>query len=79
MDLSDKLEDVVRSFEELELRMADPGVTGNLQELQRMAKKHAEMEEVVAVYKILRQLDSSFTGPESFLRAETPRWRHWPG
>ncbi|WP_300521534.1 peptide chain release factor 1 [Aminiphilus sp.] len=51
MDLSDKLEDVVRSFEELELRMADPGVTGNLQELQRMAKKHAEMEEVVAVYR----------------------------
>ncbi|WP_029166354.1 peptide chain release factor 1 [Aminiphilus circumscriptus] len=51
MDLNGKLEDVVRSFEELELRMADPGVTGNLQELQRMAKKHAEMEEVVAVYK----------------------------
>jgi peptide chain release factor 1 len=78
MDLSGKLEDVVRSFEELELRMADPGVTGNLQELQRMAKKHAEMEEVSPFTRVKAKRQQLCEARE-LSRAETPRLRHWPG
>ena len=50
MDLRAKLEEIERSYKEIETKMADPDVISNQEELQQLAKKHSELEPVMEAF-----------------------------
>lgn len=50
MDLRAKLEEIEKSYKEIETKMADPEVVNNQEELQQLAKKHSELEPVMEVF-----------------------------
>ncbi len=51
MDITKKLEELVRIYEDLERRMADGAADATPQELQQLAKKHADLQEVVHAFQ----------------------------
>ncbi|MDO4952692.1 MAG: peptide chain release factor 1 [Synergistaceae bacterium] len=50
MDLRAKLEEIEKSYKEIETKMADPDVVSNQEELQQLAKKHSELEPVMEAF-----------------------------
>ncbi|MBQ0054997.1 MAG: peptide chain release factor 1 [Synergistaceae bacterium] len=50
MDLRAKLEEIEKSYKEIETKMADPEVVNNQEELQQLAKKHSELEPVMEAF-----------------------------
>ncbi|QTX31306.1 peptide chain release factor 1 [Aminithiophilus ramosus] len=55
MDLMKKLEEIEKNYMELEDRMGLPQVAGNPAELQKLAKRHSDLTDLVAVYREYRQ------------------------
>jgi len=53
----EKLEEVEARYEELNARLADPKLTDNPEKYQKLAKEHAELEEVVEAYDEYRQVE----------------------
>lgn len=56
MDLIGKLEEIERNYLELEDRMGLPEIAGNPAELQKLAKRHADISELVATYREYRKV-----------------------
>ena len=52
----DKLENVEKRYEELNMKISDPEVIANQSEWQKYMKEHAEIEEVVQKYKEYKEL-----------------------
>lgn len=59
MDFSDKLDHIEVSFQELEDKMADPAIASDPQALQKLAKEHSELSEIVRVYREYKQINVS--------------------
>ncbi|MGO8670367.1 MAG: peptide chain release factor 1 [Capsulimonadaceae bacterium] len=59
----DKLEDVEQLYQDLERRMADPALLGNMDEYKRVHKQYSDLTEIVAAYReycqTVRQLDET--------------------
>lgn len=78
----DKLEALRERYEELSQKLADPEVIADLPQMQRLAKNHSELEEVVNQYLRYRGVEEDLvtakemlaetkdTGEESLLREE---------
>jgi len=49
--INEKLEELERKFQELELKLGDPQVISNPAELQRLAKEHSELSKIVEKYR----------------------------
>ena len=51
MEITKKLEEIVALYEDLERRMADSAAEASPQELQQLAKKHSDLQEVVQAFR----------------------------
>ncbi len=55
----DKLENVEKRYEELNIKISDPEVIANQSEWQKYMKEHADIAEIVAKYKEYKKLSES--------------------
>lgn len=53
----EKLKEVESRYEELNARLADPELSDNPEKYQKLAKEHAELEEVVELYNEYREVE----------------------
>lgn len=75
--LLDKLQSVEQTYKELTRRLADPDVTSNPSELQRLAKSRASLEETVNTYEIWQKSQEDLIGAKQVLKesASDPEFR----
>ncbi|TRV49934.1 MAG: peptide chain release factor 1 [Microcystis panniformis Mp_MB_F_20051200_S9] len=66
--LLNKLQSVEQTYTELTRRLADPDVTGNPSELQRLAKSRASLEETVNTYEIWQKSQEDLTGAKQIFK-----------
>jgi peptide chain release factor 1 len=62
-----KLEDVEQRFIDLETALADPDVISNRKEYARVAKEHADLQEVVRTYREWKRLSAEIEGHKELL------------
>ncbi|WP_413166653.1 peptide chain release factor 1 [Capilliphycus salinus ALCB114379] len=66
--LIEKLKSFEQTFRELTLRLADPDVSNNPTELQRIAKERSSIEEVVNTYELWKTAQEELTGARQILK-----------
>jgi peptide chain release factor 1 len=71
MEIWNKLEEVERTYKELESRMSEPGVASNPSEMQVLGKKHVELEPLVAAFDEYRKSVREAEESRQLLAAET--------
>lgn len=71
MDLWNKLEEVEKTYREIESRMAEPDVASNPAEMQVLGKKHVELEPVMGAFDEYRRVASEIDGSKEILASET--------
>ncbi len=67
----EKLEPIVRHYEEIELAMADPEVVVNYEKVQALAKERASLEELVNIARNYRQLLEEIADLEALIQEGT--------
>jgi peptide chain release factor 1 len=68
MSLFEKLESVEHRYQELEVQLADPDVLSKQASFQKLAKERAEIEELVASYRQLKQINRELEDNAPLLR-----------
>ncbi|MFO0572698.1 MAG: peptide chain release factor 1 [Polyangia bacterium] len=68
MSLFEKLESVEHRYQELEVQLADPDVLSKQASFQKLAKERAEIEELVAAYRQLKQINRELEDNAPLLR-----------
>jgi len=63
----DKLAELEKRYEELTARMTDPDVVADPQQLEKLAKAHAELAPTVEKYRELRRVEQELRATESML------------
>jgi peptide chain release factor 1 len=63
-----KLQSLADRLEELERLLADPGVTGNLEQYRKLSKEHAELTPIVALFKRFKQTEADIAAAEEMAR-----------
>ncbi|MFO7264641.1 MAG: peptide chain release factor 1 [Limnochordales bacterium] len=63
----DKLAELEKRYEELTARMTDPDVVADPQQLEKLAKAHAELAPTVEKYRELRRVEEELRATESML------------
>ncbi len=71
----EKLEGIEQRYEEIAQRMADPEVVGDPDRLAELAREHAELEELVTLYRQYRQARTELDQAESLLEDNDPELR----
>lgn len=71
MDLEDKLNEVERSYRDLEERLSDPSVASNPLEVSRLAKRYAELGHVVSKYREYKEVVSKLRQAREILESES--------
>ncbi|MDY7022369.1 MAG: peptide chain release factor 1 [Cyanobacteria bacterium J06592_8] len=66
--LIEKLKSFEQTFNELTLRLADPDVASNPDQLQRIAKERSSIEEVVNTYQLWKTTQEELTGARQILK-----------
>lgn len=66
--LLDKLESVEQTFTELTRKLADPDITSNPDELQRVAKARSSLEETVSAYDLWKQAQEELIGAKQIVK-----------
>ena len=66
--LLDKLKSVKQTFEELTLRLADPDIATNPDELQKVAKARSSLEETVITYQKWQETTEELEGAKEILK-----------
>jgi len=66
--LLDKLKSVKQTFEELTLRLADPDIATNPDELQKVAKARSSLEETVITYQKWLEATEELAGAKEILK-----------
>ena len=64
----DKLDPIIRRYEEIGLAMADPDVVVNYEKVQALAKERASLEELVGIARQYRQLLEEIADLEELIR-----------
>ena len=67
-----KLEEVEDRFREVEGQLADPTVMANQEKFRALTREHAELSEVVEVYRQYRRLGEEIEGNRELLRDADP-------
>jgi peptide chain release factor 1 len=70
-----QLEDVERRFEDLTARLSDPNLTKNIDELTKVSKERAKLEEVVRVFREYRKIVADLDGAKKLLEGDDPELR----
>ncbi|MFN3336889.1 MAG: peptide chain release factor 1, partial [Thermomicrobium sp.] len=68
----DKLAELEQRFEELEQLLADPAVATDPQRLAQLGRERAELEEIVTLYRQLKDIDRQLAQAEELLEGEDP-------
>lgn len=63
----DKLSELERRYDELTARMTDPAVVGDPQQLEKVAKAHADLAPTVETYRELRRVEEDLQATEAML------------
>jgi peptide chain release factor 1 len=71
----EKLEGIENRYEEIAQRMADPEVVSDPDRLAELAREHAELEELVTLYRQYRQAKTELEQAESLLDDSDPELR----
>ncbi len=71
----EKLEGIEQRYEEIAQRMADPEVVSDPDRLAELAREHAELEELVTLYRQYRQTRTELDQAESLLEDNDPELR----
>jgi peptide chain release factor 1 len=71
----EKLEGIENRYEEIAQRMADPEVVSDPDRLAELAREHAELEEIVTLYRQYRQARTELEQAESLLDDSDPELR----
>ena len=71
----EKLEGIENRYEEIAQRMADPEVVSDPERLAELAREHAELEEIVTLYRQYRQAKTELEQAESLLDDSDPELR----
>lgn len=66
----DKLDGVVRRFEELTEKLADPTLYDRKKEFKEVSEERANLEDVVAAYKTYKKLQEDIEGAKDILKNE---------
>ncbi len=66
--LLDKLQSVEQTFAELTRRLADPDITSNPDELQKVAKARSSLEETVNTYEIWKNTSEELIGAKQVVK-----------
>jgi peptide chain release factor 1 len=66
--LLDKLNSVEQTFNELTRKLADPDITKDPPEMQRVAKARADLEEVVATYDLWKKTQDDLVGAKQIAK-----------
>jgi len=66
----EKLDSIVQKYEELEKMLADPEVIADPERFQKHAKAHAELQEVVSVYRDYKRVEKELEDAEALLEEE---------
>ncbi len=70
-----KLEELVKRYEHLGEKLADPRVFGNHQELQRYAREHSELEELVEQFRRYQKISREIENNKQLLTEEDEELR----
>ena len=71
MELWNKLEEVEKTYREVESRMAEPGVASNPAEMQVLGRKHVELEPIVEAYHEYKRVAGEIEDARAMLAAES--------
>jgi peptide chain release factor 1 len=71
----EKLEGIENRYEEIAQRMANPEVVSDPDRLAELAREHAELEEIVTLYRQYRQAKTELEQAESLLDDSDPELR----
>lgn len=71
----EKLEGIENRYEEIAQRMADPEIVSDPDRLAELAREHAELEEIVTLYRRYRQARAELDQAESLLEDSDPELR----
>ncbi len=71
----EKLEGIVRRFEQIEAQLQDPSVVTNFSEVERLGKERAEIESVVAAIREFQKAQGDLRQAEELLSDPDPEMR----
>ena len=64
----EKLESLEQRYEELAMKMTDPKIISNQKELQKYAKAHSDLQEIVSVYREYKRIRQEIKEAEIILK-----------
>ena len=71
LTLTEKLDQLDSRYEEMTQQLSSPEVVGDSARLQKIAKQHAELEEIVAKHREYKQIEKDLAGAHQlFLEAD---------
>ncbi|MDR3254485.1 MAG: peptide chain release factor 1 [Synergistaceae bacterium] len=71
MELWDKLAELEKTYDEVESRMAEPGVASNPSEMQTLGKKHVELEPIILAYNEYKRISREMAESREIISQET--------
>lgn len=70
MEIDQKLERLEEKFIDLETQMSDPSLASNPEELQKLAKEHAGLSEIVKKYREYKDINSDINDAKELLHSD---------
>ena len=70
MDLVSKLQEIEKSFKEIEQKMADPEVANDPQEMQSLGRKHSELAPVVDAFMEYEKVQSGISDAKDMISGD---------
>lgn len=70
MDFIGKLKEIEAALAEIEVRMADPEVSNNVQEMQSLSKRHSELYPVVQAFKEYQRVSKALEEAKELMSQE---------
>ncbi|MBS3969260.1 MAG: peptide chain release factor 1 [Clostridia bacterium] len=64
----DKLESIEKKYDELTMMMTDANVLSNQKELQRIAKAHSDLQEIVSTYRAYKKAEKDYNEADSLIK-----------
>ncbi|MFQ5742036.1 MAG: peptide chain release factor 1 [Acidobacteriota bacterium] len=74
-NLITRLEEIERSFEELNQEIAQPEVIRDAARYQKLVKRHAQLREIVEAYQRVQGLEQGIAGTRELLKESDPEMR----
>ncbi|MDH5415433.1 MAG: PCRF domain-containing protein, partial [Flavobacteriaceae bacterium] len=66
----DKLDDVVKRFDELTEKLADPTIYDRQKEFKQVSEERGNIEDLVICYREYRKIKSDYEGAKEILETE---------